>query len=85
MQTKIFLRLQALFVFTLCVCLLLGALLTFFQFIGVIFNLPDLVITSKAILLKPIIASAAVFGLLSFFASYFQQDDTDKDEDEAEV
>lgn len=70
---------------SLAACFLLGTLLTLAQFLGVLLEVPELVVESERLLLRPAIASAAAFGLFSFFASYFQPGGNDKDEDKEEI
>lgn len=74
-------HLRGLFSLSLCICLLLGAALTLAQFLGVVLQLPWLVEGSERLLLTPAIAAAAAFGLFSFFASYFQPEGPDNDEE----
>jgi len=85
MRNTIFARLRALFVLSLCICLLLGAALTLAQFIGVLLGLPWLLEGSKQLLLKPAIAAAAAFGLFSFLASYVQPGGLEADEEREEI
>ena len=85
MKNLLFNQLRTLFVVSLCACMLLGALLTAAQFVGAILFLPDLITGSEKILLKPVIISAAAFGVFSFFASYFQPGGKSNDEEEEEI
>ena len=85
MKHKIFNRLRGLFVVSLCACLLLGCALTLLQFVGVLLQMPQLIVLSEAYLLKPAIAAAAIFGIFSFLASYFQPGGQDSDEGLEEI
>ena len=85
MKSTIFNRLRMLFIASLCICLLLGAALTFAQFLGVVLQLAWLVEGSERLLLTPAIAAAAAFGLFSFLASYFQAEGPQDGEDGEDV
>ena len=85
MKNRIFSHLRMLFVISLCLCMILGAALTLAQFIGVLLQMPQLLVMSEALLLKPAIAASAAFGLLSFLASYFQPGGQGHDEELEEI
>lgn len=85
MKPVIFSKLRVLFILSLVVCMLLGALLTIAQLLGVLFQMPALVVESERLLLRPVIASAAAFGLFSFFASYFSPGGMEADEEAEEI
>ena len=85
MKNVIYQRLRALFVISLCICMLLGAGLTLTQFLGILLGIPSLVVESQRLLLKPVVAFAAAFGIFSFAASYFQPSSHRADEEEEEI
>ena len=85
MKNNIFNGLRTLFIVSLCICMLLGAALTFAQLLGVVLQLPWLVEGSERLLLTPAIAAAAAFGLFSFLASYFQAEGPYDDEERDDV
>ncbi|MCW2394147.1 MULTISPECIES: hypothetical protein [unclassified Sphingobium] len=55
------------------------------QFLGVLLGLPSLVVESQRLLLKPVVAFAAAFGIFSFAASYFQPSRHEPDEEDEEI
>ncbi len=85
MRNTVHNHLRGLFSLSLCICLLLGAIMTLAQFFGVLLELAWLVEGSERLLLTPAIAAAAAFGLFSFFASYFQLGGPDADEEQEEI
>ncbi len=85
MRTAIFRRLRALFILSLCICMTLGAALTLAQLAGAILHIPELVTASEDWLMKPTVAAAAAFGLLSFLASYFRPAGEAIEEDSEEI
>ncbi len=85
MRATVYSSLQFLFILSLCVCMLLGASLTLAQLAGVILHSPSLLAQSEALLLKPTMVSAAAFGLISYFSSYFSPAVTVEVDDDGEI
>lgn len=85
MKSNIYRGLRHLFILSLCTCMMLGTLLTLVQLAGLILQSPELLVQSEALLLKPTMAAAAAFGLISFFSSYFSSTPPPQAEDEGEI
>lgn len=85
MESTVYRGLRILFIVSLCACMLLGACLTLAQLAGAILRSPELLTGSEALLLKPTIAAAAAFGLVSFISSYFNAAAPAEAEDDGEI